>query len=83
MIGGFYHPAFRELCEALIYRHNMEFALQGAGNIARALIAVNDRCLSKAAGQKKSNIVYFAEHGVDIKLVGDKNIPKYECELRR
>ncbi len=83
LIGGFYHPAFRELCEALIYRHNMEFVLKDAGNIVSAVIAVNDKCLSKAAGQKKSNIAYFAESGVNIKLVGDNDIPKYKCELRR
>jgi histone acetyltransferase (RNA polymerase elongator complex component) len=83
MVGGFYHPAFRELCEALIYRHNIGFALQSAGDMKNAVIAVNDRCLSKAAGQKRSNIDFFGERGVNIKLVGDKDIPKYECELRR
>ena len=83
MIGGFYHPAFRELCEALIYRHNIEFVVRSAEVSGNAVIAVNDRCLSKAAGQKRSNIAYFAERGVNIKFVGDRDIPKYECELRR
>ena len=83
MIGGFYHPAFRELCEALIYRHNIEFVLKSENVSGSAVIAVNDRCISKAAGQKRSNIAFFEERGVNIKLVGDKDIPKYECELRR
>lgn len=83
MVGGFYHPAFRELCEAMIYRHNIEFALKNGRVGSEAVIAVNNRCISKAAGQKRSNIVYFKEHGVNIKIVGDEEIPKYECELRR
>ncbi|MBP5577942.1 MAG: radical SAM protein [Ruminococcus sp.] len=83
MVGGFYHPAFRELCEALIYRHNIEFVLKSENVSGSAVIAVNDRCISKAAGQKRSNIAFFEECGVNIKLVGDKDIPKYECELRR
>ena len=83
MVGGFYHPAFRELCEAMIYRHNMEFVLKNSCIGGDAVIAVNSRCISKAAGQKRSNIAYFKERGVNIKIVGDENIPKYECELRR
>lgn len=83
MVGGFYHPAFRELCEALIYRRNMEFLLESHGSPANAVIAVNDRCISKALGQKKSNAAYFKERGTDIKIVGDTELPKYECELRR
>ena len=83
MVGGFYHPAFRELCEALIYRRNMEFLLESHGSPANAVIAVNDRCISKALGQKKSNAAYFKKRGTDIKIVGDTELPKYECELRR
>ncbi len=83
MVGGFYHPAFRELCEALIYRHNIEFVLKNSSVGSEAVIAVNRRCISKAAGQKRSNIAYFKERGVNIKIVGDEDIPKYECELRR
>ena len=83
MVGGFYHPAFRELCEALIYRHNIEFILKNENVSGSVVIAVNERCISKATGQKKSNIAFFEERGVNIKLVGDQAIPKYECELRR
>lgn len=80
MVGGFYHPAFRELCEGLIYRHNMEFLL---GEETEAVIAVNSGCISKAVGQKKSNITFFKERGINIKIVGDESLPKYICELRR
>ena len=39
--------------------------------------------MSKAVGQKKSNIEYFARQGIDISIIGDESIPKYQCELRR
>ena len=61
----------------------MEFLLESHGSPANAVIAVNDRCISKALGQKKSNVAYFKERGTDIKIVGDTELPKYECELRR
>lgn len=84
MVGGFYHPAFRELCEALIYRHNMEFELKSIGEMPKnAVIAVNPSCISKATGQKKSNIIYFKNLGTDIKIIGDESVPKYRCMLRR
>ncbi len=84
MIGGFYHPAFRELCEGMVYRHNMEFELDECTSPAdRATFAVSPSCISKALGHKKSNYEYFLKKGTEIKIIGDDNIPKYKCELRR
>ena len=48
-----------------------------------AVIAVNPSCISKATGQKKSNIIYFKELGTDVKIIGDESVPKYRCMLRR
>ncbi|MDE7365463.1 MAG: radical SAM protein [Ruminococcus sp.] len=80
MLGGFYHPAFRELCEGLIYRYNMEYYINETDR--NYIFAVNSLCISKAVGQKKSNIEYFSRQGIDIKIIGDGNIPKYHVELR-
>ena len=79
MVGGFYHPAFREICESLIYRRRTEEFIahhEPQNNIYR--IAVNPSCISKAVGQKKSNIEYFRSKGVKVKFTGDSNIPIYE-----
>ncbi len=79
MIGGFYHPAFRELCEAEIYKNIIYKKLEKLkGNY---IIAVNPKCISKAVGQKKSNIQYFKNQGIDIKIVGDEKIPEYEVKI--
>lgn len=80
MLGGFYHPAFRELCEGLIYRYNMEYYINKTD--INYVFAVNPLCISKAVGQKKSNIEYFSRQGINIKIIGDENIPKYHVELR-
>lgn len=87
MIGGFYHPAFREICESHIYRRKME-ELIGCDTESGSdfVFAVNPACISKAMGHKKANVEYFKNHGVNIKIIGDANIPKYEIktiEVRR
>ncbi len=81
MVGGFYHPAFRELCEGLIYRYNIQFCIGGRGE-GKYVIAVSPSCISRAMGHKKSNYNYFSQKGIEIKVIGDESIPKYQCELR-
>lgn len=74
MLGGFYHPAFRELCEGKIYRNSIENAMAFGGNlkVTSAVLSVPARSLSKALGHKKSNVKYFAERGVSVKIIPDK-----------
>lgn len=83
MVGGFYHPAFRELCEGMIYRCNMSFQIEQSAGGDKFVFAVAPSCMSKAVGQKRFNIEFFARKGIDIKLIGDESVPKYQCELRR
>lgn len=84
MAGGFYHPAFRELCEGLIYRRAMEKELAAAkergalSDDGRVTFAADPSCISKAVGQKRANKEYFRKMGIDIKLVGDRSVPVYE-----
>ncbi|MCI7803462.1 MAG: radical SAM protein [Oscillospiraceae bacterium] len=81
MVAGYYHPAFKELCESWIYRQAVEKAVvENSGDTVK--LAVNPSCISKALGHKKSNVEYFRKRGIDIKVVGDKEIPKYQCEIR-
>lgn len=93
MIAGFYHPAFRELCESQVYRWIMlKIIIEGNNGIGMIqklkkyikgyTFAVNPSCISKALGHKKSNVEYFKEMNIDIKVVGDESIPKYQCEIR-
>ena len=65
MLGGLYHPAFRELCESLIYRRKME-ALCGADKAVT--FTVPERMLSRALGQHRANAEYFRLKGIDAKI---------------
>ena len=79
MLGGFYHPAFRELCEGRNYRSLIAEELEKHGNIsdiASVVISVPKRQISKAIGQKKANIEYFKDLGVNIKIVGHEGSDK-------
>lgn len=82
MIGGFYHPAFREICESQIYRRKMEelidYETESGFNF---VFAVNPACISKAMGHKKSNCEYFKKQGISIKIIGNVDIPKYEIKI--
>lgn len=83
MLGGFYHPAFRELCENEIYRAEIEKCISSCGEKRNSFtLAVAPSCISKAAGQKRSNIRSFCELGINIKITGDSNVPKYKCILK-
>ncbi|MDE5564150.1 MAG: radical SAM protein [Oscillospiraceae bacterium] len=78
MVAGFYHPAFRELCESKQYRHMMETQIQGAGNYT---FAVHPSCVSKAVGHKKMNVLYFQEKGVFVKCIADRMVKQNRCIL--
>lgn len=76
LVAGYYHPAFRDLCEGRIYRNAMDKDILGSQD-KRFVFAVNDRCMSKARGQKNENIKYFEKRGISVSLVSDKTINKY------
>lgn len=67
MVGGFYHPAFRELCESRIYLRKIEKLAEGGSYVH---ISVPSRDISRAVGHKKSNIEYFRQKGIEIKVSG-------------
>ena len=90
-VGGFYHPAFKELCESEIFRQKIESLILEEiipkhnfkkTNSDEYVFAVNSKSISKAIGHKKSNVEHFNKRGIKIKFVADESLKKYECELR-
>ena len=63
--GGFYHPAFRELCESRIYLRKIE---KLAVDCTYLKLAVPARDVSKAVGHGRSNILKLKEKGVELKI---------------
>lgn len=76
MLGGFYHPAFRELCEGRIYRNLFEEHISRVTGAEYAEFIVPPKNLSKALGQKKCNVRYFKSKGVALKIYTDDKIKK-------
>ena len=80
LVTGYYHPAFKELCEGRIYRDEIKCLIQNS-NDSHFEFLVNDKCISKALGQKKENVNYFKDRGIRIKFIPDKNIALYKLKL--
>lgn len=64
MLGGIYHPAFRELCEAAVMREAMQKLMPGGRD--EYLFTVPPEYLSKALGQHRANIEYFKSRGIKV-----------------
>ena len=75
---GPYHASIRELAESEIYKNKIE-KLKLKDD---AYICVNDKEISKAVGNKKSNITYFKEkYGINIKICGNPDVKKGEVKV--
>lgn len=80
MLGGFYHPAFREICEGILFRRKIEKHVEAGGNY---IVYAAPDAVSKAAGQKKCNIKYFSEKGINIKIKQDKSLKNREIIVKK
>lgn len=82
-LGGYYHPAFRELCESNLYRRRMEEQIRGVPRTDSRTVLVHPSCISKAVGQNRSNIRYFHDiYGVDIRVAGDAGVLPFEARIQ-
>ena len=80
MLGGFYHPAFREICEGILFRKAIENKLENGRNF---VVYTAPNAVSKAAGQKKCNINYFGAKGIKIKIRPDNTLKKREIIIKK
>lgn len=71
-VGGYFHPAFRELCEGKIYLKKFEEMELKSGYEYKIHVPKKD--VSKAVGQKKTNLDYFLKNGIKIKIVSDEMV---------
>ncbi len=65
MLGGVYHPAFREICESRIF---LEDALERLSKLPKGsyTLLTDPRNISRAVGQKRCNIAELTKHGYEI-----------------
>ena len=79
-IAGFYHDSFREVCESRIFRMRVISLLnERKGDF---LINVPKGALSKAIGQKKSNIEYFRKNGLNISFKENSGLRGYCISIK-
>ncbi len=70
-VGGAYHPAFRELCEGILYYQIIRGRLMERYPDGGAFVVYVDKHdVSKASGQKKCNLVKLAQEGWYVKIKG-------------
>lgn len=78
-VAGPWHPAFRELCESNRFKNKLQETLK---ENASYLIYVNSRDVSKIIGQNRSNIEYFAEKNIQIKIIQDNSVRKSDFVVK-
>lgn len=80
MLGGLYHPSLRELCEAERFKRLMLKMIDDDKDITFTVAPCD---LSKAKGQKCSNIEYFKSLGIDVKIIPNPNQQEKILKERR
>ena len=78
LLSGPWHPAFSELCYNELYYNKILSQLKRAGSY---IIYVNDHCISKATGQKRSNITKLSNQGYTCKIIGDASLCEGEIRV--
>ena len=81
MVGGAYHPAFRELCEGHIYLEKILEKLEGKDKNRDDVIFVNKKVLSKAKGQQKRNEKALKNQGFSCIIKGKENLEEFDIEV--
>lgn len=73
MLGGAYHPAFRELCQSELFRQKLEKVLAQTpkGNVR---VCVNPRAISVAVGQKRKNLLWAEKQGYRLTIQEDETV---------
>lgn len=80
-LGGNYHPAFKELCEAKIFYNSfLELTKELPSKIID--VYINQKSLSKFLGQKKSNIKKLEVLGYEITVNFDNDLSKYQIKAK-
>ena len=81
MLGGPYHPAFRELCESRIMLDRLNKQLCGLPQ-GKYEVAVNPRDISRMSGQHKSNVKKLGDLGYGIRIIPDQSCEPLYPQLK-
>lgn len=80
VIAGPFHPSLGELCYSRLYRRVLDFKFKTCDiTTGKVTLYVWEKDISKFIGNSKSNIIYFQEKNINIKVVGQK-LNQYKME---
>lgn len=75
MVGGVFHPSFREICESkILYDRIVEKINKNGLTNSCVKLVVNPKMMSKVVGQKKSNLRRFFESSYKISICQDERV---------
>lgn len=80
-VAGAYHPAFKELCESRLMLDKVKDILSKDEYDTNIEISVNDKCVSKMIGQKKTNIELLNQIGYSAIIKADKSLNNDEIKI--
>lgn len=80
MLGGLYHPAFKELCENRIFKKNISQKLD-CTHSKNITVLVAPNAVSKATGQNRCNIIAFRQKGIVVKIKPSDTLKNYEITI--
>ena len=78
-VAGPWHPAFGELCQSYRYRLKLNDILQ-QNKTYNIYVSPND--VSKFIGQNRSNISYFEQRNIKIKIIPDNSVNKSDFTIK-
>lgn len=81
MVGGAYHPAFRELCEGYIYLRKIREKLADRDKNREYTVYVGEKAISKAKGQQKRNEKALKNDGFYCTIKGKNYLNEFEIEV--
>ena len=81
MIGGAYHPAFRELCEGHIFYEKILEKLKDKDKNQKYTVYVPEKAVSKAKGQQKRNEKALKNQGFHCIIKGKENLEEFQIEV--
>lgn len=81
MIGGAYHPAFRELCEGHIFYEKILKKLKDKDKNKTYIVYVSQKAVSKAKGQQKRNEKALKNQGFYCTIKGKENLEEFEVKV--
>ncbi len=81
-VAGAYHPAFRELCEAKRFLSRILLQLQNRPKEREYEVYVHPSCISKAVGQRKTNLEVLAKQGYHVRIRQGEEVPYGTVQIR-